>query len=75
MRIDHGCADIRVSKQFLNKTDVLSRLKQMSREAMTHGMAGNPFVNTGGSGAVPDRFLQAGFMDMMPAGYSRPGVC
>ena len=39
MRVDHGRANVLVAKQFLNGTDVVTGLKQMSGEGMPQGIS------------------------------------
>ena len=44
VKVDHCRADIAVSKQFLNGSDIGSSFQQMCREAVPESMRGNPFV-------------------------------
>jgi len=44
MKVDHCRADIAVSKQFLNGSDIGSSFQQMCREAVPEGMRGNAFI-------------------------------
>jgi hypothetical protein len=45
MRVDHGCLDIFVAKEFLDLSDVDAGVKQMRCEAMPKGMDGCMFHN------------------------------
>jgi hypothetical protein len=50
MCIDHGGADVFVTEQGLNGTDIGTGLKEMSCKAVPKGMASNSFGDAGGVG-------------------------
>jgi len=47
MGIDHRSAHVLVSEQFLDRSDIVSRLEQMRGERMPQGVARGPPVQTG----------------------------
>ena len=70
MRIDHGGSHIFVSEEFLDSSDVVAVLEQVSGEAVTQGVAADPFGNSGFLRGVPDGTLQSGGIKMMASGVS-----
>ena len=45
MGVDHRRFDIRVTQQFLDRADIVSRFQQVRREGMPEGMAGRALAN------------------------------
>jgi hypothetical protein len=66
--VDHGGFDVFVSEEFLNRSDVVTVLKEMSGETVAKGVRGNPFLNSGESGGFFDGFLKGGFVDVVTLG-------
>src|SRR5512144_2384853 len=80
MSIDHRGLYILVSKQFLNRTNVITILKQVSSKRVAERVRGYAFIYLRKLSRIPDRPLQCRFMDVMAARYScfwirREGRC
>ena len=55
--VNHGCFDILVAEQLLNRADIVAILQEMGGEAMAEGVAGDAFGEACGAGGAFDRFL------------------
>lgn len=73
MRVNHGCLNIRVTKQFLNRSNIIPIFQKMRREAVSQCMRRSQFRNPRHLNPLPDFFLQNRRMDM-PERYL-PGPC
>ena len=63
MRVNHGCPEILVAQEVLNRSNIIPVLDQVSRERMAEGMAGGWPAYLGIpdgllDGALHDRFVQ-----------------
>ena len=47
VRVDHGCRDIAMAKQFLDCADVVAALQHVRRERVTQNMRGARLVESG----------------------------
>ncbi len=74
VRVDHRGTDIRVAEQFLNRSNVVSRLEQMRRKGMTKRVATDPFCDSGSAHRGRDRALHDGFVQMIPGRWSESRV-
>jgi hypothetical protein len=54
MGVDHGGLDIGVAKQFLDRTDIITVLQQMSGEAVPESVGGDVFGQASTSSRLPD---------------------
>jgi hypothetical protein len=68
--INHGCTDVFVAQQFLNCTNIVSVLQEMSGEAVTKCMTADEFINPGHLRSFLDRFIQTTLMNMMTSLYA-----
>ena len=57
MGVDHGGADIFVTKQFLHGTDIIPILEQVGGKGVPEGMAGYTFAYSGCPGSFFDGAL------------------
>ena len=67
MGVDHDCFYIFVPKQLLHGADVIAGFQQVGGKRVAEGMRGNAFVYAGFLGRRTDSFLDACFVEMMPA--------
>lgn len=70
MRVNHGSGDIRVAEEFLDGADILAGFEQVSGEAMSEGVAGNFFHDTGTFCGGFNSGLDGVFVDMVSAELS-----
>jgi hypothetical protein len=61
MGIQHRCADIFVSKQFLDRADVIAIFQEMGRKTMAERMTTAALLNAGALESVFDGLLQHTF--------------
>src|SRR5450756_2850886 len=61
VRVDHGRADVLVTKQFLDGADVVARLEQVGREGVAQGVAARVLDDAG----APHRFLHGPLNDAL----------
>ena len=61
MGIQHRCADIFVSEQFLDRADVIAIFQEMGRKTMAERMTTAAFLNAGALESVFDGLLQHTF--------------
>src|SRR5690606_580063 len=66
VRIDHRRTDIFVTKELLDRANVLAVLEEMSREAMTERMARDWFGDARGQGSLSEGALNR-FLMQVPA--------
>jgi hypothetical protein len=70
MRVDHGCADIVVAQELLDRSDVVPIVQQMGGEGVAEGVAAHALGDTRAEGGDPDRALQDRFVQMMTDVFS-----
>jgi len=74
MCVNHGCLDILVPQQFLDRSDVVTAFKQMGSEGMPEGVAGRLLYQTGPHHRRTHRFLHKRLIDVMPPLFAGLGV-
>jgi len=57
VRVDHRRPDVAVTEEFLNRTDIVTVLEQVSREGVTEGVAARGLEKSGPRDGVFDRAL------------------
>jgi len=57
VRVDHRRPDVAVTEEFLNRTDIVTVLEQMSREGVAEGVAARGPGKSGPRDGVFDRAL------------------
>jgi len=62
MRVDHGCADIVVAQELLDRSDVVPIVQQMGGEGVAEGVTAYALGDARGVRGSPDRALQDRFM-------------
>lgn len=67
MSVDHRCLYVLVSEQFLNSTDIIAILKEVSSKRVAEGVRGHAFIHLRELSRITDRPLQCRFMDVMAA--------
>src|SRR5688572_24827836 len=67
MSVDHGCSDVFMSEQFLNRANVVAVLEEMSGERMPEGVAAHTFVKAGFLGGLFHCALEGGFIEVVTA--------
>jgi hypothetical protein len=74
VRVDHGGADVPVTEQFLDCSDVIPRFKQMCGERMPEGVAPDMLDHSGHPNGLLDCPLKHRLVKMMPAFFASLGV-
>ena len=62
IRVNHGRADVFVSQEFLDRTNVVAGLKQMCGKGMPEGMAADMFDHSGLTDSLLHRPLKNGLL-------------
>ena len=70
VRVNHGCIDVTVTEQLLDRPDVVTALQKMSRETVTKRMAGRVFRDSGLLRRASHRFLDDRLIDVAAAPWS-----
>src|SRR2546425_7253259 len=70
MGVDHRRTYIAMSKQFLDRSNVIAIFQQMSRERVAQGMTPHRLGYVCLPRCGPDGLLQHGFVQVMPAPFS-----
>ena len=65
MSIDHGCADIFMTQEFLDGANIIPVLEKMGGEAMAKGMRADRLIHTGPTGRLSNGLLNIAGMNMM----------
>ena len=65
MRIDHGCADVLMSEEFLDGTDIVSLFEEVGSERVAEGMAAAVLGDAGLADGIRDGTLEGAIIGMM----------
>ena len=75
MGIDHGRTDVLMSKEFLDRPDIVAVLKQMGGKGMSEGVTTGRLGDPGFSGGIFDSPLDHGFMQVVPVPLEVRRIC
>jgi len=64
--VQHRRTDVLVSEQFLDRANIVPIFEQVRREGVAQGMAARVLGEPGFATGFFDRFLEDGFMEMVP---------
>ena len=65
VRVDHGGGHVAVAEELLDGPDVVAGLEEVGREAMSQGVTGGVFGDTGGQDGRVERALKNRFVDVV----------
>lgn len=72
--VDHGCGQIIMSQQGLNRADVGTALKQVGGKGMAKGMSADTLGQTRAAHSYLDRLVNHAGVNMMAADHAAKGV-
>ena len=74
MCVDHSRRQVFVPKERLDRTNVTTRLEEVSRKRVAEGVAGGPLGNAGRQHGSADGLLDHGLVQVVPASLPRFAV-
>ena len=74
MGVDHGRADIPMTKQLLDRTDVVTGFQKVGGKGMTEDVASHPLGEARLAGSFRNGSLQNRLMNVMPSLFAGPSV-
>ena len=72
--VDHGCLNILVTEEFLNRSDIVAIFEQVGGEGVAEGVGSDRFVHSGEFGRLPDCPLEVSLVEMVALFDAADGI-